>query len=258
VRYKTYLILLAILAILIWVHFKHPAFINTVKPKITDVMELPFKATTRAFGGLYNLATFKNRYEERISDLEVRLAAVTKTAVQMKELLSENERLRNLLALKGRMNVKSIAAETIARDRSSWNTFIIIDKGARDGIIPDMPVLKPDGLVGRVYEVGDNVSKVILIDNPNSKVAATIQRTREQGIVVGIGSGYCKLMYLSYETEARPGDQVIASELGNIAIKGFLIGEIVKVSKDAKSLYASAVVKPSSNLFKIEEVLCVK
>lgn len=257
-RYKNYLILLAFIGFLIWVNFKSPAFINAVRPKITDFLEFPFKVATKSTAGLYNLATFKNRYEDRISVLETRLAAVTKAAVQMRELLSENERLRSLLALRGRFAVKNIAAEVIARDQSSWNTFVIIGKGRKSGITPDMPVVKPDGLVGRVYEAGERTSKVILIDNPNSKVAVTIQRTREQAIMFGIGSGYCKLMYLSCETDARPGDQVIASELGDLAIKGFLIGEIVKVVKSPKSLYANAIVRPSSNLFKIEEVLCVE
>jgi len=258
VRYKTYLILLAFLAILIWVNFKSPAFINAIKSRVTDFMELPFKATTRAFGGLYNLATFRNRYEDRIAVLETRLAVVTKTAVQAKELLSENERLRAMLALRNRFASKVIAAEVIARDQSNWNTFVIIDKGRRNGILPDMSVIKPDGLIGRVYDAGNNTAKVILIDNPNSKMAVTIQRTREQGIMVGIGAGLCKMLYLSYETQAQLGDLVIASELGNLSIKGYLLGEIVKIVKDSKSLYASAVIRPASNLFKIEEVLCVE
>lgn len=257
-RYKTYLILLAFLAILIWVNFKSPAFINAVKPRATDFLELPFKAVTKAFGSLYSLATYKNRYEDKIAVLETRLAAVTKTAVQAKELLSENERLRGMLALKNRFASKVIAAQTIARDQSSWNTFIIIDKGKKSGIQQDMSVIKPDGLIGRVYDAGNNTAKVILIDNPNSKMAVTIQRTREQGIMVGIGGGYCKMLYLSYETQAQAGDLVIASELGNLSIKGYLLGEIVRIVKDSKSLYASAIIRPASNLFKIEEVLCVE
>jgi rod shape-determining protein MreC len=258
VRYKTYLVLLALLLVLIWVNFKNPSSINAVKPRVTDFLELPFKAATKAFGGLYDLATLRNRYEDRILALEGRLSAMTKSAIQAKELLSENERLRAMLGLRTRFASRIIAAQVIARDQSGWNTFIIIDKGKKDGILPDMPVIKPDGLIGRVYDAGNSTAKVILIDNPNSKMAVTIQRTREQGVMVGMGAGFCKMLYLSYETQAQTGDPVIASELGNLSVKGYLVGEIVKVIKDPKSLYASAVIRPASNLFKLEEVLCVE
>jgi len=124
--------------------------------------------------------------------------------------------------------------------------------------VQNMPVAKNEGLVGRVFEVGEGISKVILIDNPNSKIGAVVQRTREQGILIGIGRGLCKLIYLSYDTGVKPGDIIIAAKLSSLSSKGILIGEVIKVLKDEHSLYTSAVVRPSSNLFKIEEVLCIE
>ncbi|MBI4335616.1 MAG: rod shape-determining protein MreC, partial [Candidatus Omnitrophica bacterium] len=75
---------------------------------------------------------------------------------------------------------------------------------------------------------------------------------------IGLGTGLCRLIYLACDTEARPGDVVTASEQSSLPTKGVLIGEIIRILKDKDSLYASAVVRPSSNLFKIEEVLCVE
>lgn len=257
-RYKTYLTLAVLLILLIWFNFARPSFINKIRPRIIDFMEFPLRVSNNTVRALYNLATFQNRYEEKISMLEKKIATLTKTDVQMKELLGENERLRSLLSFKNRLAAKGIAAQVIARDQSNWDTFIIIDKGRVDGITPNMSVAKDDGLVGRVFEVGTNTAKVMLLDNPNSKLSAAVQRSREQGILVGLGRGECKLIYLSYDTEVRPGDVVITSELSSLSTKGILIGEVTKVLKDAHSLYASAVVKPSSNLFKIEEVLCIE
>lgn len=255
---KTYLVVPALLALLIIINLIRPPFINKIRPRIIDFMELPLKAATKSVRGIYNLAAFQNRYEKKISILENQAALLTRATVQIKELLGENERLRKLLLFKSRFVYKSVAAEAIGRDQSSWDTFIIIDKGRRDGITPNMPVAKNEGLVGRVFEVGEGTSKVMLIDNPNSKIGAVVQRTREQGILIGVGRGLCKLIYLSYDTGAKPGDIVIAAKLGSLSMNGILIGEVIKVLKDAHSLYASAVVRPSSNLFKIEEVLCIE
>ena len=223
-----------------------------------DSMEVPLKAIGRPIKGLYDFASVKNRYEKKILSLEGKVAVLTKDNIQTKELFYENERLRKLLLFKSRSSAKSIAAEVIARDNSSWNTFLIIDKGKKDGVAPNMPVVKAEGLLGKVFEPGNSTSRIMLIDNPNSKISAAIQRTREQGALVGIGGGLCKIVYLSYDSDVKPGDVVIESELSSLPTKGALIGEVVKVLRDSHMLYTSAIVRPACNLFKIEEVLCVE
>jgi rod shape-determining protein MreC len=258
VRYKTYLILAALIVVLLWLNLTRPAFINRIRPNIVNLLEFPLKAATSSARGVYGLATFQNRYENKISLLEQKLAVLSRANVQMKELFNENERLRNLLSFKDRFASKTVAAEVIARGQTGWDTFIIIDKGAANGIDADMSVAKSDGLIGRVFEVGPGSAKIMLIDNPTSRVSVAVQRTREQGVLVGLGGGLCKLIYLSYDTDVKPGDIVITSELSSLATKGIPIGEVIKVVKEPRSLYASAIVKPSSNLFKIEEVLCIE
>ena len=255
---KTYLILFAAVFLLIWFNHTGPAFLSKIRPKLIDFLELPLKAATGSAKGVYNLATFRNRYEKRISVLEIKLTDLYKSEIQVRELTEENERLRKLLLFKGRFVSKTVAAEVIARDPSNWDTIIIIDKGSGDGVVQDMTVAKDDGLVGRVYETGERTAKVMLIDNQNIKVGATVQRTREQGVLVGLGGGLCKLLYLSSNTQATPGDIVISSESSSLSTKGILIGEITKILRDSHSLYATAIVKPASNLFKIEEVLCIE
>jgi rod shape-determining protein MreC len=255
---KTYLILAGLLALLFFLNLAKPSFINRIRPRIIDFMEFPLKAVTVSTRTLYNFATFQNRYEKRISMLEGEIAVLKNRAVQTKEVLSENERFRSLLSFKSRLASKAIAAEVIARDQSSWDAFIIIDKGKRDGMRTGMSVATSYGLIGRVFEVGQGTAKIILIDNPNSKIGAIAQRTREQGVLVGIGGGLCKLTYLSCDTGLRRGDVIIARQMSDLSTKGILIGEVIKVFKEAHSLYASAVIKPASNLFKIEEVVCIE
>ena len=257
-KYKTYLILFAFVAILIWFQLTRPSATTRIRSKTIDLAKLPLQAATKSIGGAYNLALFQNRYEKEISRLKKKIALLSKTGVGMQEVLEENQRLRSLLAFKAKVSFRGIAAEVIGRGPSTFDSFIIIDKGGMDGVAPNMSVAKDEGLLGRVFEIGRTTSKVMLIDNPNSKIGVTIQRTREQGILVGLGGGFCKIIYLAHDTETKTGDIVVASELSSVSPKGILIGEVVKVLKTPHSLYASAIVRPSSNLFKIEDVLCIE
>lgn len=248
---KPYLILGVFLALLIWFLLAKSQFIDRTRPALADLFSFPMKALNKSVGALYNVTMPRNSYERKIADLEQKVSLLTKEAVGQKGVLQENERFRGLLGFKAKVSQKTIAAEVTGRDLSNWDSFVIIDKGSADGIKPSMTVAKEDGLVGVTFEVGASMTKVMLIDNPNSRISATIQRTREQGVVVGLGAGLCKMVYLAYDTDCKPGDLAVAN--GPI-----LIGEIIKVLKDPHSLYTSVIIKPSSNLFKIEEVLCIE
>ena len=232
---------------------------NGVKPALVDISKFPLMALTKSVSGVCNLAAFRNRYETRIRALQAKTAFLTKELAGATEIAQENERLRAILSFKVKLVSKTIAAELIGRDPSNWDSSIIINKGRSDGVSPDMVVAKYDGLIGTVIEAGSNTARVMLIDNPNSKISAVIQRTREQGVLVGMGNGLCKIVYLSYDSDIKPGDIVVtgasAARAGN---KGILIGEVKAVTKGANTLYASAIVRPASNLFKVEEVICIE
>jgi len=255
---KTSLILFTLIVLLIWFQITSPSFISKIKSQTIDVIKFPLKVTTKLTGKIYNFAGFQNRYEQKILMLEEEISLLSKKDVGTQEILKENQRLRSLLSFKKRVSSKTIAAEVIGRGARGLDNFIIIDKGSRDGIKVNMSVAKDQGLLGRVFEMGNNTSKITLIDNPNSKIACVIQRTREQGLLIGLGGGFCKMIYLASGTKAQPGDIVVASELSSISPKGILIGEVVKILKGPHSLYASALIRPASNLFKIEEVICIE
>ena len=113
-------------------------------------------------------------------------------------------------------------------------------------------------LVGRVREAGKVMSKVMLINDIESKVGAIIQKNRDQGLLVGTPEGRCKLIYLAMDSDVEKGDKVMTSGMGGIFPKGLLIGQVTDVDKEQGRLYRYAIVEPSSELSKLEEVLCIK
>lgn len=182
-------------------------------------------------------------------------------SAQIAELESyayENEELRRMLELKESVSWKdllaeSIGAEVIGRD-TNWYRSVIIDRGARHGLEMDMPVVSPEGLVGRIRSVFGRTSRVMLILDNQSKVSAFIERTREQGIVEGQLGNWCRMKYLSGEADVQEGDIVRSSGLGGIYPRNLLIGQVVKVEKEEYGLFQMAYIVPAVHFSNLEKV----
>src|SRR4029450_2421584 len=112
------------------------------------------------------------------------------------EYRRENLRLRDLLDLKASLESPSLAAEVLALGTSSQSRTALINRGSKDGVRRDMPVVSRKGVVGRVISAGAGISKVQLLIDPNSGVAGLLQRTRGQGMVVGLGERGCRMEYV--------------------------------------------------------------
>jgi len=176
---------------------------------------------------------------------------------EAEELYLENVRLRELLDFKERAVYPLTAADVIGYDPSNLSSIIIIDKGRRQGINRDCAIITNDGLVGRVVEVADSTSKVLLINDINSGVAALIQRSRSSGLVSGTLAGGLILHYLSCDADVKISDLVITSGLSSLYPKGILIGKVTKIQEERGAGEILAEVKPAADLNKLEEVLVV-
>ncbi|MGI6412952.1 MAG: rod shape-determining protein MreC [Syntrophomonadaceae bacterium] len=179
----------------------------------------------------------------------------------LREYKAEAERLRNDLDFIN-INIDTYeltAARIIARSSSNWHKTITIDKGRNQGIEMGMPVIRPDGLVGRVESVTENTAQIRLITDREVAVGAIIQETREtNGIVEGAGnSEYVKMINIPYYSDIKKGYTVVTSGLASMFPKGIAIGDVTEVAREPNGLLLSAVVKPKVNFDKMEEVLII-
>jgi rod shape-determining protein MreC len=177
---------------------------------------------------------------------------------ELKIVDDENKRLKGLLDFRKAIPYSTVPVQVIGRDPSNWSNSLIIDKGVNHGIKKNMAVLSTKGLVGRVVEVGRYSAKILLISDPNSKVGAVIRRNRQGGILVGRPDGECKMVYIALDSDVAPGDLVISAGFGSIFPKGILIGKVTRVGKEPGRMYKYAIVRPSQDLSRLEEVLCIK
>lgn len=247
--------LLIILSIAVLIIFTSSAA-RLIRINITDTSSPALKTLHSFLGLLDNIAPFAAlREENRI--MRDRVDLLTRMAEETQAITDENARLRDLLDFKTTIPFACIPAQVIGRDPSNWTNSIIIDKGSAQRIKQNMAVMSTRGLVGRVIESGKYSSKVLLITDSNLKVGVLIRRNRQGGVLIGMPGERCKIIYISLDSDVKPGDKVITAGFGSVFPKGILIGDVEKVAKDEGRLYKYAIVKPSQDLSKLEEVLCI-
>lgn len=175
----------------------------------------------------------------------------------MEELRLENRRLEKLLSLTEKAPFTVIAARVIGHSPDNWASMIIIDKGRNNGIRKSMVVINYLGLVGRVIETAESVSKVILINDPNFSVSAINERSRQEGLVSGTLGDTLIMRYLPKEADIKPQDIILTSGLTPLFPKSLLIGRVVDVGEEFSGLARYAIIKPAVDTSMLEEVLLI-
>jgi len=262
--YKRFLYLFLVLSIVIALlspdfQRKPVAWLGaTVGNAVYALQEGTYAVTTGVSGvwnGYFNLI-----------DVEVENGQLHKTIEQLngeihslKEKAMLAERLQAFLEYRDESQTAFILSTVIGRKPSHWHETIIIDKGTDAGIKRDMGVVTPRGVVGKVIKAWPAYAQVLLMTDRNSGIAATIQRTRDGGIVQGTAEGGVRLSYLPQFSEARVGDVLLTSGLDGSFTKGLKIGEIKSVlKKEEQQIFLQVSIVPEVNLDRLEEVFVIR
>ena len=173
---------------------------------------------------------------------------------QVEEIRLQNERLRNLLALVDDIDRAALPAQIIGEDASNWARTVTIDKGSRAGLRDGLPVVAAEGVVGRIIKTSPSSSRVLLVTDASSNVAALVQRTRTRGIVHGLGTKLA-LKYALRDAEVAAGDLLVTSGMGGVFPKGLSLGKVQIVERDELALFQKIVVTPVVDFSHLEEVM---
>lgn len=179
-------------------------------------------------------------------------------AAQTEELARENDRLRQLFGWQRQQRRKYKLANVVLRDPANWWRTVQIDLGSRDNVAVNMPVVTGEGLVGRIQSVSLTRSQVVLLGDPNCRVAARVDNDRRDTGVIGpsgtLDSDYVELGFLSRNSTLKPGQAVRTSGNGGIFPKDIAIGTVVETHAVEYGLSQVAQVKLAANLSALEEV----
>jgi len=214
------------------------------------------KQITSVRSGLKSL----EELERENSSLRVENRSLKATNQALRNVEHEVNRLRHALNYRERSVFRLVPAEIVARDSSTWWHTVAINRGTDDGIDTDMAVVTDVGMVGKTTTVSANIAIVLLVSDENCKVAASVEGTREQGIVSGerVSGGLTPLLnlnFLSKQADIKPEQKVYTSGVGGVFPSGLLIGA-VKTFR-VRELDGQAKLTPAVDLSHIEDVFVV-
>ena len=173
-------------------------------------------------------------------------------------LAQQSRSLERLLELRQTVELPTLSARVIATDATPYFRTLTIDRGRQDDVRPDLAVLAPDGVVGRVVgSPGPRAAQVQLLIDRNAAAGAMIERTRASGVIVGTDvSTLLQLEYVSNLEDVQVGDEIVTSGIDGIYPKGFRIGVVTQVAEGI-GLYQLIQVSPVVEFSQIEDVLVV-
>lgn len=192
-------------------------------------------------------------------DLEMMILALRAQNVRLREIVRENDFLKNSLKIEEQEQNNFILAKVVAKDQDNTSSVLIINKGSKQGVAEGQAViLGPAVLLGSIFEVYDNFSKIRLLTDPQSRVNVIVQDKDLQGVVAGQYGLSLLLEKVTWDKNLEVGDKIISSGLGRDFPSGLFVGEIEQESKDKTDIYQSARVRPAAEVEVLDFVFIFK
>lgn len=193
---------------------------------------------------------------EQANACNMRLAETQAELNLLTEAKAENARLKELLGVVEASSGPVVMARVIGLNASPQFQSFRINRGEDDGVRVNMPVVTAKGVVGHVVRAVGGSADVLVMTDPQSKVAALVQRTRVRGSAVGAGDGSKMLLdFVRREEDIADGDVVVTAGTDDIFPHGLVLGTIRSVSRPTVGLYLVGQLEPAVDLARVEEVM---
>ena len=221
---------------------------------IQGVLGGPTGDVSAAFGTLQSISDLRAenlRLREQVDKL------VGDTS-RLSDLERENQELREQLGLKReKPSLEWMSAQVIYSDPSNLVQSVTINLGKREGLREGLTVMTPRGLVGRIVQVNQNTSKVLLITDASSSVSAVIEGLRAKGVINGQRRQVLSMKHIPQSESFRTGDKVVTSGVGGVFPDGILIGRIAGVIRKDVDMFQQAEVEPEVDFSRLDRLLVV-
>jgi rod shape-determining protein MreC len=242
---------------------RHPGDVSTLDRGILTVItpaQSAMSTVARGIGG------FAGRYmdllhvraeNEALHSENSRLKA---DLFEARRAAAESVRYQRMLGLRDAISAETLVARVVAIDASPHFRVARIQLDRGEGMVKrGMPILTPEGVVGRVNRVSGDSSDILLSVDPSSAIDVIIPRTGGRGILRGKPgeNGYrASVEYLIHGEQAREGDVVVTSGLGGFP-RDVPVGKVTRVVKSPAGLYQEVEVTPDVDFARLSEVLVV-
>lgn len=229
----------------------------------------------RGVGNLFDTVREVHLLRARVEALQQEVDTLRVENVRLQEFEAEAVQLRALLGFTaenptwvflgadvvGRSAcLNAPCGDVVGQEPNPYLRYVSVNAGREEGVEAGMPVATVTGgavLLGCVAEVGLHTSKVQLLNDPGSGVAAILQQSRATGLVVGQPDGSLRMLYIPQEDQVQVGDIVLTSGLGGAFPRGLVIGQVAAVQQQDLALFQEAVVQPAVDYRRVELVLVI-
>jgi len=258
--FKSAIVGLVIIAVLIFLHFVGwlaPAEGLAVKAFV------PLQQGVRAASGqgksFYDAWLRKRDLLSENSRLQEQLKNNQIDASQIKALQEENELLKKELSFVNENKLKYVAAKIISGVSDPYSQTVVINRGRQEGLTKGMAVVTGQGvLIGKLTEVGDGFSKVLLLTDNMSKVAATVQNSdRTAGLVEGQFGLSFSMTNIARNQQIKEGDTIVTSGLEGQIPKNLLIAQVESVKEVESEIFKTAILTPIVSFADLSNVLVI-
>ena len=207
--------------------------------------------------GWHNYADLRDVRKQN-KELQDEVNRLQMEQARLKQDADQARRLQVLLDFKEKFVGQTVAAQVIATSGTEQSRVITIDKGSSYHIKPDMAVITPDGIVGKVKEVFLLSSQVLLINDHDSGAGVILESSRLQGILKGGNQGELQITDVMSDEKVDAGEQVVTSGGDRIFPKGLAVGTVISAVPDRDNdPFLNIRIKPAADLQRLEEVMVV-
>lgn len=196
---------------------------------VVDVVVPPMDWAMAPVTGLVNLVDDFQSYQrihEQNRDLRRELQQMRAWREAALQLEQENAKLLDLNNVRLDPNLTFVTGVVMADSGSPFRQSVLLNVGARDGILDGWPAMDGIGLVGRISGVGQNTARVILLTDTSSRIPVIIQPSGQRAILGGDNTIYPPLEFLENPDVVRPGDRVVTSGDGGLFPPDLLVGQV--------------------------------
>ena len=209
---------------------------------------------SHAWTGYFDL----RHVREQNQQLQAELNRIRLEQASLAEEARQGLRLQKLFGFQQKYVSQTVAAHVIGTSGTDLSRVLYIEKGRHDGVHADMPVITPDGVVGKVRDAFPHTAQVLEINDQTSGLGVILTQTRLRGILRGNTAGQTEIIDVLPDERIQPGEQVVTSGGDEIYPRGLPIGAVERqVSDPERNPYVALLIRPSVNLSRLDEVLVV-
>ncbi len=192
---------------------------------IAQGLSMPARAVSDWFGTVKDTTQLQHENAE----LKAEIDKLRLKIQSMDQAARDNAEFRSLLSVKLPDEGKHIVGRVIADPGGPYVRSLLIRVGSRDGVRRGRAVITAQGLIGRITEVGDNTSRVMLVTDVNARTAVVIGDAGERAIMTGANAELPRLLHVSRVAKIAKGDKVFTSGHDGVLPAGLPVGEIAEI-----------------------------